>query len=121
MHAGRLTEAVSFLQKAEKHFRACGDDWALGLTLGFYGWVEYHLGNLAKAKEIAEEVREVRASWGHSSSMLDSLELLVEIALKQGDRSEARELCRSALQAAEEIGNQKHLAYFKSKLDSLIS
>jgi predicted ATPase/DNA-binding XRE family transcriptional regulator len=121
MHTGRAVEAVQFLQKAEEYFRACGDDWALGLTLGFYGWIAYDMGNLAKAKEIAEEAREIRASWGHSSSMIDSLELLVEIAIKQGDKLEARNLCHSALDAADEIGNQKHVAYFKSKLDSLNS
>ena len=121
MHTGRNTEALRFLQKAEEYFRACGDDWALGLTLGFYGWIAYDTGNLTKAKEITEEAREIRASWGHLSSMIDSLELLVEIVIKQGDKLEAQNLCRSALDAAEEIGNQKHLAYFKSKLDSLIS
>lgn len=121
MYTGKETEALKFLQKAEEYFRTCGDDWALGLTLGFYGWVEYDTGNLAKAKEIAEEAREIRASWGHSSSMIDSLELLVEIAIKQGDRLEAQGLCRSALEAADAIGHQKYLAYFKSKLDSLNS
>lgn len=116
---GDLDSAEKYLQESEKYFRQCGDDWALGLLLGFYGWIEFQRRDFEKAKSIAEETLVLRQALGHAHSVIDSIELLVEIALAQGDRETARQFVEFAIEISDEIGNHQFLTEFRTKLADL--
>jgi Tfp pilus assembly protein PilF len=105
--------------KAIDYFRKCGDNWGLGLALGFSPWVEISAGNFAKAKILAEEARDIRQALGHTHSVIDSIDVLVEIAINQGEKEEARRLCSSALEIAEDLGNVEFINEYKAKLIEL--
>lgn len=117
--AGDFDTAEKYLQTSEGYFRKCGDDWTLSLLLGFYGWMEFRRGNIAKAKSIAEETRQLREKLGHTHSIVDSLDLLARIALKLNDRKTARQLITSAIELADGLGNRQFLLDFQDRLAEL--
>ncbi|MDX1377770.1 MAG: NACHT domain-containing protein [Anaerolineales bacterium] len=116
---GRIDEASEQFQLCERHFRDCGDRWALGLVLGYFAQIELQKENLSLAREYAEEARVIREDFGHTHGVILALETLAQIALEQGDKDKAYELLGAAVELSNKIGNQQFVNTFSERLAAL--
>ncbi|HUM70330.1 MAG TPA: hypothetical protein PLK31_15970, partial [Chloroflexota bacterium] len=111
--------AADYLTRSLELFQPMGDDWARGLFLGSLAWTELRNGRVAEAKALAEEAQKLEPALTHWHSAGDRLQLLAQIALKQGDMPLARRYYQAAFTLYTDFGNRRLAQHIQQKLDEL--
>lgn len=109
LRRGRLEEAVSALQQAQKLFYASGDQSAYASVLSRYADILVRLGQFDQAEQQLRQVLAVRKQiqdrMGTAASLID----LAELVLIRGDFGQARELALNGLQLAADKADSHQL------------
>lgn len=119
LDAGDPLIAADYLAKSLERLQVIGDDWARGLFLGSLAWTEFRNGRLAEAKTLAEEAHHLTPVLTHWHSAGDRLQLLAQIALKQGDIPLAHSYYQAALALYTDFGNKPLALHIQQKLAEL--
>jgi non-specific serine/threonine protein kinase len=90
-----------------------------GLTLGALANLKLQAGDLAAARDLAEEAQALRRQIGHRHSLGVILELLARIVRKENKPAEAAVFYQEAILVFDSMGNQPSAAQMRAALAAL--
>jgi class 3 adenylate cyclase/tetratricopeptide (TPR) repeat protein len=100
---GRLEAADPLLREALQVWRAAGNPIHIAQVASMLGMNGARSGNLAEARELLEEARELHASEGDDTQVLTDDARIVECLLYGGASAEALALAKDALERADQL------------------
>jgi tetratricopeptide (TPR) repeat protein len=99
--------------------RRLGDNWLLNLFISHSAYMAWTMGDLVRAKSLAEEAGELGQATGHTHSLGQILVLRGQIAVRQGEPEEARRYFSEALIMFEEMGHRDYAAEVEALLEDI--
>jgi cytochrome c-type biogenesis protein CcmH/NrfG len=89
------------------------------MAIGMLATLSMRAGDLAAARDYAEQAQALRTRVGHRHSMAVGWELLAEIAEREGKPDEAAAAYREAIALLESLGNRPYSDELRRRLAAL--
>ncbi len=116
---GKDAEALAAAKENVTTHRRLGDTWGTGMAIGMLASLSMQAGDLAAARDYAEQAQMLRTQVGHRHSLAVGWELLAGIAEAENRPEEAASAYREAIALLESLGNRPYADELRRRLAAL--